>query len=137
MYAKVFSQIFDSSIADDPELRHFFMDLLVLCDPNGVIDMTPSAIASRTRLKLVDVKLWLEKLESPDLESRTPDNSGRRIVRLDDHRSWGWLIVNYQRFRLTASEEQRRERTKERTRKYRELNNLQSCDASVTHGDAR
>lgn len=130
MYAKVFAQIFDSSIADDYQLRHFFMDLLVLADLNGVVDMTQSAIAARTRMPLDTVKDLLAKLEAPDPESRTTTAQGARIAKLDEHRSWGWFIVNYDKFRKTASEEQRREKTKERTKKWR------SGDAPVTPGDA-
>ena len=37
----------------------------------------------------------------------------RRIARLDEHREWGWLIVNYEEYRKIASEEQRREKTLE------------------------
>jgi hypothetical protein len=59
-------------------------------------------------------------LEGPDPKSRTPDENGARIYRLDDHRDWGWGIVNYDYFRKIASDEQRREKTKLRTRKWRE-----------------
>ena len=107
MYAKVFNQIFDSSIADDFRLRHFFMDMLVLADPNGCVDMTSTAIAARTRIPLEEVTAMLAKLEQPDHESRTPDADGRRIERLDDHRTWGWSIINYSRFREIASEDRR------------------------------
>lgn len=130
MYAKVFAQIFDSSIADDYQLRHFFMDLLVLADLNGVVDMTQSAIAARTRMPLESVRELLVKLESPDPESRTTTAQGARIAKLDEHRSWGWVIINYDKFRKTASEEQRREKTKARTKKWRD------GDAPVTLCDA-
>ena len=137
MYAKVFAQIFDSSIADDFHLRHFFMDLLVLADPNGCVDMTPTAIAARTRIPLEQVTTMLAKLEQPDRESRTPDADGRRIERLDDHRSWGWHIINYNRFREIASEEQRRAKTRDRVaicRAKRQQN--ATGNASVTLGNA-
>ncbi len=133
MYAKVFAQIFDSSIADNYPLRHFFMDLLVLADCDGVVDMTPTAIAARTRIPLPEVTAMLAALEQPDHESRTPDHDGRRIARLDDHRTWGWCIINYDKFRKIAREEQRREKTRLRTLKWREKT---ACDAPVTHGDA-
>lgn len=120
MYAKVFTQIFDSSIADNYKLRHFFMDLLVLADINGVVDMTPAAIAGRTRIPIEEVHQYLAFLESPDTESRTPDHEGRRIVRLDEHRTWGWCILNYDKFRAIASEDQRKALTRERVRKHRE-----------------
>lgn len=111
MYAKVFSQIFDSSIADSYPLRHFFMDLLVLADCDGVVDMTPTAIAARTRIPLPEVTTMLGALEQPDPESRTPDHDGRRIARLDNHRTWGWCIINFAHFHRISSEEQRREKT--------------------------
>ncbi len=142
MYAKVFVQIFDSSIADDYKLRQFFTDLLVLSDPNGVVDMTPAAISARTRIPLVDVEDMISRLQEPDPTSRTPAESGARLRKLDHHRQWGWEIVNYVRYRDIASEEQRRERTKVRTRKWRNTKRKQSVqktaigDASVTHGDA-
>ena len=98
--------------------------------------MTPAAISARTRIPLDDVTAFLRELESPDVESRTPDADGRRIVRLDEHRSWGWHVVNYDRFRRIASEEQRREKTRERVRKFRKSNNLEPCNAPVTLGNA-
>jgi hypothetical protein len=139
MYAKVFAQIFDSSIANDYKLRHFFMDLLVLADSDGVVDMTHEAVSARTRIPIEDVITFISQLESPDLKSRTPDHEGRRLIRLDDHRDWGWLIVNYQTFRETATELQRREKTKARVRKHRASKNLKEggnpvtlCNALVT-----
>ena len=119
MFAKVFNQIFDSSIVEDPELRFTFMDLLVLADAGGVVDMTHEAIARRTNRPLETIRKTILILESPDERSRTPDESGRRLKRLDEHRDWGWLIINYERFRKTASEEQRREKTAARVAKYK------------------
>lgn len=136
-HAKVFSQIFDSSIADDFRLRHFFMDLLVLADLNGCVDMTPSAIAARTRIPLEEVQAMLTRLEQPDPESRTPDAEGRRIERLDDHRTWGWHIINYAKFRETASEAQRRENTRARVASFRQKRQQNPpCNAPVTLGNA-
>ncbi len=137
MYAKVFSQIFDSSIADDFRLRHFFMDMLVLADQNGVVDMTPTAISARTRIPLEDVRTMLNSLEQPDAESRTPDHDGRRIAKLDTHRTWGWCIINYDRFRKTASEDQRREKTRERVARFKAKHQQNTHgNASLTHGNA-
>jgi len=99
MYAKVFSQIFNSSIADDYKVRHVFQDLLVLCDQFGVVDMTPQSISAQTRVPLKMVMAALTKLQSPDPRSRSPDEDGRRLVLLDSHRDWGWRIVNYAKYR--------------------------------------
>jgi hypothetical protein len=133
MYAKVFAQIFDSSIAEDWQVRHVFIDFLTLADLNGVLDMTPEAIARRTNVPLEIITRAIGELEKPDPKSRTPDDDGRRIVRIDEHRSWGWLIVNYQKYRAIASEEQRRARTKERVQRHRERQRnppVTPCNAS-------
>lgn len=119
MFAKIFSSIFDSSIADDWQLRIVFQDLLVLADKDGVVDMTPQAIARRTNVPLDIVKERLCKLEAPDMTSRTPDHEGRRIIRLDPHRDWGWKIVNYAKYRESASKEMLRMSEADRKRTYR------------------
>lgn len=120
MYAKVFCQIFDSSIAEDYELRHFFMDMLVLADCNGVVDMTPTAIAARTRIPIGKVRNFITELEKPDPESRTPDFDGRRLARLDTHRTWGWVITGYARFRDTVTQRQRVEQGRLRAQAYKD-----------------
>lgn len=108
MFAKVFSQIFDSSIAEDYKLRHFFMDLLVLADLEGHVDMTPRSIAARTAMPIEEVIQHLRALEQPDPRSRSIEHDGARIVLLDQHRDWGWQIVNYQKYRDVKSNLDRR-----------------------------
>lgn len=131
MFAKIFGLIFDSSIADDPALRHFFMDLLVLADSSGRVDMTVNAIAGRTRLPASSVVEWLARLELPDPDSKTPDAEGKRIVRLDSHRSWGWQIVNYQRYRESATKEMLRMAEAERKSEYRRRRGFGTREANT------
>jgi len=99
VFAKIFSQIFDSSIAEDYRVRLVFEDFLKLADVDGVVDMTPEAIARRTNVPLDIVKLGIEALEQPDTRSRSAEHDGRRIIRLDEHRDWGWMVVNYAKYR--------------------------------------
>jgi len=96
------------------------MDLLVLADMDGVVDMTHEAIARITNRPLDVIRSTISDLEGPDPRSRTPDNSGARLKRLDDHRDWGWVIINYDTFRAMANEEQRRTKTLLRVKKHRE-----------------
>ncbi len=119
MFAKIFNQIYDSSIVESPETRFTFMDFLILADRNGVVDMTHEAISRRTNRALEVIQKTVSELEGADPRSRTPDMNGARIFRLDEHRDWGWGIVNYDYFRNLASEEQRREKTRLRVRKHR------------------
>lgn len=130
MFAKLFEQIFDSSIAEDWKTRLVFEDMLILADQNGVVDKTHEAISRRTNVPIDIVRESIKKLEDVDPKSRNPRNEGRRIVRLDEHRDWGWLIVNYEEYRKIASEEQRRQKTLERVRKHREKNKtVTQCNA--------
>lgn len=130
MFAKVFDQIFDSSIAENYKVRFVFEDMLKLANIDGVVDMTHEAIARRTNVPLALVKHGIEELEKADPRSRNAEHEGRRLVRLDEHRDWGWLIVNYQHYRELASEEQRREKTRERVARFRQKKQR------VTHSNA-
>ena len=99
LYAKIFAQVFESSIAEDWQVRVVFQDMLVLADSDGIIDMTHESIARRTNVPIDIVTRGIAELEKPDPKSRTPDQAGRRILRIDPHRDWGWKIVNYETYR--------------------------------------
>lgn len=119
MYVKVFEQILDSSIASNYELRHFFEDMLKLSDKTGVVDMTPEAIARRINLPLERVLPLLCELGKPDPKSRSQAEYGRRIVLVDSHRDWGWIVVNYEHYRRIRSQEDRRAYNRDMKRKER------------------
>lgn len=119
MFAKVFEQILDSSIANNYELRHFFEDMLKLADMTGVVDMTPEAIARRINLPLERVLPLLAELGSPDPKSRSTAHEGRRIVPVDSHRDWGWIIVNYLHYRNIRDEDERRQYNRDKKREER------------------
>lgn len=119
MYVKIFAQIYDSSIADSYLVRFVFEDFLILADKDGHVDMTAAAIARRTNVPLKVVNMAIEKLSSPDLESRSPNEDGRRIVLLDPYRSWGWRIVNYAHYRNIRDNEARQEYFRDRKREQR------------------
>ena len=97
-----------------------FQQMLVLCDRFGMIDMTPEAIARHTTLPLGIIEKGILKLEAPDPDSRRADEDGRRIVRIDPNRSWGWHIVNYAHYRQLKRAEERAEYQKAFMRKKRE-----------------
>ena len=99
LYSRVFLQILDSSIAEDFMLRHVFEDFLKLCDhKTGIVDMTRQALSRRLNIPMEVLDKEISKLESPDPNSRDGDFEGRRIERLDEHRDWGWKILNWQKY---------------------------------------
>ena len=119
MFAKIFHQIFESSIAEDHVVRHIFMDFLVMADLEGTVDKTHESIARITNVPIEDVRRAISELEAPDPKSRSNHEDGRRIKRLDDHRDWGWEIVNYEAYRNIRDEEARRAYFREKKREYR------------------
>lgn len=120
MFGKIFESIYDGSLHGDWKSMVVFQQLIVLSDCDGVVDVTPRALAARTGIPLEIIKHGLQALEQPDTESRSSEMEGRRIVKLDDHRSWGWRIVNHSQYRDTVSKSDARTKAAERKRRQRE-----------------
>jgi len=135
MYAKIHRALWDGTLAGSWQGWTVFVFLLAHCDSEGVVDMTPRAIAARSGLPLADVETGLAALEAPDPESRSDGYEGRRIVRLDENRSWGWWIVNRNKWRDLKDTEEIRAQSRERVRRWRERNG-NVPKRSVTPGNA-
>ena len=101
------------------EVLIVFQQFFILADRNGVVDMTPDAISRRTTVPLDIIQKGIAVLEQPDPHSRTPDENGRRLVRLSDSRPWGWRIVNHAKYRGIRSQEERREYMRQYQRQRR------------------
>ena len=86
MFAKVFSQILDSSLAENYQVRLVFEDLLKLAQPDGTVDITRESISRRTNVPLDIVTAGLDQLEQPDKSSRT-----RWTMKAGA--SFGWTII--------------------------------------------
>lgn len=120
MYGKIFESIYDGSLAEDWRALITFQQMIILCDADGRIDMTALAISRRTGIPIEHIKAGIQILESPDPSSRTPGEEGRRIILLDQHRDWGWMIVNHTYYKGLQDYDVVRAQTKERVRRYRE-----------------
>ena len=116
-YVKLFSEIVDSSIWEEPhEIRIVWITLLALCDCDGYVRGSSGWLAGKARVTTTACELALEKFKAPDPRSRTPDNDGKRIEQLED----GWLVLNYIAFRDRLSTNPKTVATRERVRKHRE-----------------
>lgn len=138
-YAKVFARILDSTIANNWYTRHLFEDLLKLASWDGEVDLTPEAIARRTGwpTTLQDLREHLARLEAADPDSRTQEEEGRRIVKLDPERTWGWRIVNFPVYRDAQDLDRVRTLGAERVRRHRQTkctecgSSKAACDRQV------
>jgi len=95
------------------------MDLLVLADREGVVDMTLDAISRRTNVPEEVVSHAISVLMTPDPSSRSGDEEGRRLIPIDSRRNWGWQIVNYEHYRNLKDEEARRAYFRDKKREQR------------------
>jgi hypothetical protein len=134
MYVKLFTSIYQGTLRGRPHGLLVFTNLLAHADVHGIVDIHPNAIADEVGLSVEQVKTALLELESVDPESRSPENEGRRIVRMDGHRAWGWQIVNYGKYRSIRNEDDRREQNREAQARWREKNKPPSAEiSSVSH----
>jgi len=106
--------------------------------PDGICDRTQQTIADETGLTLDRVTDAIAYLESPDKKSRSPEEEGRRIVRLDKHRDWGWRLVNHWKYhdKQLASTDRHRIKNRERQRRFMERRKeaaLKSNVSDVSH----
>jgi hypothetical protein len=137
LYGKVFDSIYDGTLYGHWEAIVTMQQLIVLASPDGVIDMTPQAIAARTSIPLDIIKKGLSVLESPDPYSRTPGEDGRRIIPLDEHRPWGWKLVNHGKYMRLRNMEQKREADRTRIAEKRKKNRYVASESlPVAHSDS-
>jgi hypothetical protein len=132
MYVKMFKSIFDGTLYGQFEPTVVFMAMLVIAEREGIVDMTPQAIAARCGYPLAIVLKGIKELEKPDYRSRTPDEEGRRIIRLEENRDWGWRITNYQKYEKIRSAEERREYFRLKKREQRSKTGL-STNVHTVH----
>ena len=137
-YTKLFQSILDSTIwGEQDTVRIVWITLLAMADKNGEVLASIPGLARRACVPVADVEKALFKFQSPDKYSRTPDDEGRRIEAIDG----GWLLLNYQKYRLLASKEDEKAKTAERVRRHRarkKRNELETqCNESETdHNDS-
>lgn len=128
-YTKLFSHIVTSSIwSEDDQTRILWITMLALADKHGEVMASVPGLSKVAGLSIEATEKGLEKFMSPDPYSRTPDEEGRRVQKIDG----GWLIINYAKHRRKASVDEEREKNAERQRRFRERNKV----ASVNNGES-
>ena len=108
MYAKVFTSLWKGTLRGSGPTWAVFVYLLANADRDGVVDVVPAVIRDDTGFTAEQVAAALAQLSAPDPDSRTPDEDGRRLLPLDAGRSWGWQIVNFERYHAMRNEDERR-----------------------------
>lgn len=124
-YTPAFESIYTGSLHGQWPTAAVWASLLPLIDARGRIDMSFQAIATMTGWPIDLLRQGIAKLEEPDADSRSPAEEGRRLVKLDPNRSWGWRVVNHGLYKERAREKQRSAdgRNAEKVREWRNRQN--------------
>lgn len=116
-YSKLFQSIVTSTIwTEDDKTRIVWVTMLALADKHGEVEGSVPGLARVAGVAADDCRAALRKFLSPDPDSRTKDFEGRRIEEIEG----GWVLLNYEKYRLMASKDDQKEKAAERQRRKRE-----------------
>jgi hypothetical protein len=76
--------------------------LLSRVSREGLIDETPQCLAGAIGIPVEMLKQCIHDFMQPDPESRTTSDDGRRLELIDPERSWGWRVINHQKYKEKA-----------------------------------
>lgn len=109
-FVKLDTGIPDSSLWSEPaETCKCWITLLAMMDSTGLVRSTAPGISTRSRISLKATERALATFEAPDPHSRSLNDEGRRIKRVDG----GYQVINsekYRKFDYTAAERMKRHR---------------------------
>ena len=136
-YIKLFSSLVTSTIwMEDDKTRIVWITMLAVADKNGEIQASIPGLARIAGVPVPDVEVAIQKFLDPDEHSRTPDDEGRRIEKIDG----GWSLLNHAKYRLMASKDESKTSNAERQRRHRERQKRNGrvtlSNASVTPNNA-
>ncbi len=115
-YTKLFNSIVTSTIwTEDDTTRIVWITMLALADKNGEVQGSVPGLARIAGVSLDACQTALDKFLSPDKYSRTMDDEGRRIEKIDG----GWLLLNHAKYRAMASKDDAILSNAERQRRHR------------------
>ena len=118
-FVKVYPGFFKGSLNDTPPYaRLLFLAMISQADHLGIALGTVRFWAAYVAIPEGQVREALDILSSPDPESTSPEEEGRRIVPYGDG-SNQWRIVNYEKYYEKGRCEERAEYKREWDQKHR------------------
>lgn len=101
-FTKLFSSITESTIWAEPDhIRIAWITMLAMADRKGRVWSSLPGLANRARISIDQAKESIDRFLAPDEHSRTEDNDGRRICKIDG----GWRLLNYEKYRAIKDDE--------------------------------
>lgn len=90
--------------------------MLALRDGRHVVEASVPGLASLARVSVEECREAIQRFESPDPDSRSPDFGGRRIEKVEG----GWRILNGEKYRQKMGMDERREYQRIKQAEYRQ-----------------
>lgn len=130
-FTKLDSSLTASSIWGEPDsVRIVWVTMLSMADKDGNVKGSIPGLANLARKTIPETESALAVLMAPDKYSGRPEMEGRRIVQI----AGGWHLVTHSFYRENGMSEDRKERTrektKERVKRYRALHCVSPASAS-------
>lgn len=121
MFGKVFGSMYEGSLVGKGALTFAVMGYAIArahpVKDKMQVTLNPTIIAASLGESVPDVIQTIEFLCSPDPDSTTKAEDGRRLVRLGAFEYW---LVNGMKYRAIRDEEQRREQVRTAVARHRE-----------------
>ena len=128
-YTKLFSSIVTSTIwTEDATTCKVWVTMLAIADKHGEVHASIPGLAQIAGLPVTAVIQSVEKFLSPDRYSRTPDDEGRRIEKIDG----GWMLLNHAKYRAMASKDEEKSASAKRQAAFKDR---QRRNAKVTESN--
>jgi len=130
-YTKLFSSILTSTIwQEDSDTKIVWVTMLALADAQGFVDATVPGLAHIAGVSVEKTREAIQKFLSPDPDSRTKHDQGRRIEQVNG----GWRILNYAYYREKRDPEERKVYQREWDRQHRPSGHTRSKKKTARHG---
>lgn len=126
-FTKVFASTLNSSVWEESiHTRMIWVTMMLMTDRDGVVESSIPGLARRSGsgITIEHVEDALAKFLAPDPYSRSENDDGRRIEKVDG----GWRLINYQAYREARDAEARREYQAEWSRAKRRQTSTPKVD---------
>lgn len=135
MFGKVFDTMYTGSMVGAGPMVFALMPYAVThCNADGLVEINPRLVSALIGAPVEDVEQALQYLMSPDPDSRSDAEEGRRLVK---EGPFLYRLVNHAKYRNLQNAEDQRTHTRERVRRLRQKRKaVTECNADVTPSNA-
>lgn len=117
-YGKIFESLFTGSmVGSGPTVFAVWTYCIASAKPPGLVELNPKILAVVLGCSEAEIADAIKLLCSPDAESRTPDEEGRRLVQEGNYL---YRMPTWQKYNELRNEEDRRRQNREAQKKFRQ-----------------